>query len=58
MQLPEIDAATVVERMFDPSDPYLYIITLPALIMAAMGARGIAVGYATGATAFVVLFSA
>lgn len=41
-----------VEKIFDTSEPYLYIIVLPALVLFALGFRSQAVIFAVGAAAF------
>lgn len=44
-----------VERIFDTSEPYLYIIVLPALVLFALGFRSQAVIFAIGAAAFLTV---
>lgn len=41
-----------IESLFDVSEPYLYILVLPALVLFALGFRSQAVIFALGAAAF------
>lgn len=41
-----------VESIFDVSEPYLYVVVLPALLMFALGFRSQAVVFSFGAAAF------
>jgi hypothetical protein len=44
-----------VESLFDVSEPYLYILVLPALVMFALGFRSQAIIFALGAAAFLTV---
>ncbi len=41
-----------VESLFDVSEPYLYVVVLPALLLFALGFRSQAVVFSLGAAAF------
>ena len=41
-----------VESIFDVSEPYLYVVVLPALLLFALGFRSQAVVFSLGAAAF------
>ena len=41
-----------IESIFDVSEPYLYVLVLPALIMFALGFRSQAMVFSFGAAAF------
>jgi hypothetical protein len=41
-----------IESIFDVSEPYLYVVVLPALLMFALGFRSQAVVFSFGAAAF------
>ena len=41
-----------VESLFDMSEPYLYMVVLPALVMFALGFRSQALVFSLGAAAF------
>ena len=41
-----------VEALFDTSQPYLYLVVLPALVMFALGFRSQAMVFALGAAVF------
>ncbi len=41
-----------VESLFDVSEPYLYVMVLPALVMFALGFRSQALVFSLGAAAF------
>lgn len=43
-----------VASMFDPGQPYLYVVVLPTLILFALGFRAQAAMYIIGAIAFMV----
>ncbi len=47
-----------VESLFEVSEPYLYVIVLPALVLLALGFRGQAVVFSLGAAAFFILLGA
>jgi len=49
---------TWVESLFDTSEPYLYVVVLPALVLSALGFRSQAVACTFGAAAFFAIFSA
>ena len=46
-----------IESFFDVSQPYLYLIVLPALILFALGFRNQAVVFAIGAIAVMAVLS-
>ncbi len=46
-----------VEALFDTSQPYLYLVVLPALIMFALGFRSQAMVFALGAGVFLGIMS-
>ena len=46
-----------VESIFDVSQPYLYVVVLPALIMFALGFRSQALVFSLGAAAFFTILS-
>lgn len=41
-----------IEKIFDTSHPYLYVLVLPALLLFALGFRTQAIIFALGAAAF------
>jgi len=41
-----------VESLFDVSEPYLYVVVLPPLVLFALGFRRLALMFAFGAVAF------
>ncbi|HSF94840.1 MAG TPA: hypothetical protein VLA52_07420 [Thermohalobaculum sp.] len=43
-----------VQSLFDPSQPYLYVVVLPGLALFALGFRSQALMYLVGAVAFMV----
>ena len=47
-----------VESLFDVSEPYLYLVVLPALVLFALGFRNQAAVFSFGAAAFFTVFSA
>ena len=47
-----------VESLFDVSEPYLYVMVLPALVLFALGFRSQAVVFTLGAAAFFTILSA
>ncbi|MFQ5566056.1 MAG: hypothetical protein ACE5EU_06820 [Paracoccaceae bacterium] len=47
-----------VESLFDVSEPYLYVMVLPALVMFALGFRSQAVVFTLGAAAFFTILGA
>jgi hypothetical protein len=47
-----------VESIFDVSQPYLYVVVLPALVMFALGFRSQALVFSFGAAAFFTIMSA
>lgn len=47
-----------VESIFDVTQPYLYVVVLPALIMFALGFRSQALVFSFGAAAFFTILSA
>ena len=47
-----------VESLFDVSEPYLYVVVLPPLILFALGFRRQALTFSFGAAAFFAIFSA
>jgi hypothetical protein len=44
--------------MFDVSEPYLYVVVLPALVLFALGFRSQAVVFSLGAAAFFTILAA
>ncbi|MEE8453937.1 MAG: hypothetical protein V3R90_04125 [Limibaculum sp.] len=44
-----------VESLFDVSEPYLYMVVLPALVLFALGFRSQALVFSLGAAAFFTL---
>lgn len=46
-----------IEAIFDVSQPYLYVVILPALVMFALGFRSQALVFALGAAAFFTIMS-
>ena len=46
-----------VESIFDVSQPYLYVVVLPALLMFALGFRSQALVFSFGAAAFFTILS-
>jgi hypothetical protein len=44
-----------VESLFDVSEPYLYVVVLPALVLFALGFRSQALVFSLGAAAFFTL---
>ena len=46
-----------VESIFDVSQPYLYVVVLPALLMFALGFRSQALVFSVGAAAFFTILS-
>ncbi len=47
-----------IETLFDVSEPYLYVIVLPPLVMFALGFRSQALVFTFGAAAFFTILSA
>ncbi len=47
-----------VESLFDVSEPYLYVMVLPALVLFALGFRGAALMFTFGASAFFIILVA
>jgi len=47
-----------VESIFDVSQPYLYVVVLPALVMFALGFRSQALVFTFGAAAFFTILGA
>ncbi len=47
-----------VESLFDVSEPYLYVVVLPALVLFALGFRSQALVFSLGAAAFFTILSA
>ena len=47
-----------VESIFDVSQPYLYVVVLPALVMFALGFPSQALVFSFGAAAFFTIMSA
>ncbi len=47
-----------VESLFDMSEPYLYMVVLPALVMFALGFRSQALVFSLGAAAFFTILGA
>lgn len=47
-----------VEKLFDVSEPYLYLVVLPALVMFALGFRRQAIIFTLGAAVFLALVGA
>ena len=47
-----------VESLFDVSEPYLYAMVLPALVLFALGFRSQAVVFSLGAAAFFTILGA
>lgn len=52
MKAPDIVS---IEALFDVSEPYLFVLVLPALILFAIGHRRQAALFALGASAFLAL---
>ena len=46
-----------LESIFDVSEPYLYVLVLPALVLFALGLRSQAVVFSIGAAAFFTILS-
>ena len=46
-----------VESLFDVSEPYLYILVLPALMLFALGFRSQAIVFALGGAAFLTFLT-
>ncbi len=46
-----------IESLFDVSEPYLYVVVLPALVMFALGFRSQALVFSFGAAAFFTILS-
>jgi len=46
-----------VEALFDTSQPYLYLVVLPALTMFALGFRNQAIVFSLGAAVFLTLIN-
>ncbi len=47
-----------VKSLFDVSEPYLYVLVLPALVLFALGFRSQALMYSLGAAAFFTILGA
>ncbi len=47
-----------VESLFDVSEPYLYVLVLPALVLFALGFRSQALVFSLGAAAFFTILGA
>ena len=47
-----------IESLFDVSEPYLYVLVLPSLILFALGFRSQAVVFSLGAAAFFTILGA
>ncbi len=47
-----------IESLFDVSEPYLYLVVLPPLILFALGFRRLALMFSFGAAAFFTILSA
>ena len=47
-----------VESLFDVSEPYLYVLVLPSLLLFALGFRSQALVFSLGAAAFFTLLGA
>ena len=47
-----------VESLFDVSEPYLYAVVLPPLVLFALGFRRLALVFLLGAAAFFTILSA
>ncbi len=47
-----------IESLFDVSEPYLYVVVLPALVMFALGFRSQALVFSIGAAAFFTILGA
>jgi hypothetical protein len=47
-----------IESLFDVSEPYLYVVVLPALVMFALGFRSQALVFSFGAAAFFTILGA
>ena len=54
MNLMNADTAWI-ELIFDTSEPYLYLVVLPALLMFALGFRSQALVFTFGAAAFLTM---
>ena len=44
-----------IESLFDVSEPYLYLVVLPPLILFALGFRRLALMFSFGAAAFFII---
>jgi hypothetical protein len=49
---------TWVETIFDVSEPYLYVLVLPALVLSALGLPRQALLFALGAATFFIIYGA
>ena len=49
---------TWVETIFDVSEPYLYVLVLPTLVLSALGLPRQALLFALGAAAFFTIYGA
>ena len=47
-----------IESLFDVSEPYLYVVVLPPLVLFALGFRRLALVFLLGAVAFFTILSA
>ncbi len=47
-----------VESLFDVSEPYLYVVVLPPLVLFALGLRRLALVFLLGAAAFFTILGA
>jgi hypothetical protein len=47
-----------VESLFDVSEPYLYVVVLPPLVLFALGHRRLALMFLLGAVAFFTILGA
>ena len=55
---PKTPKSLWIESLFDVSEPYLYVLVLPPLVLFALGFRRLAVVFFLGAAAFFTLLGA
>jgi len=55
---PQNSKTAWIESLFDVSEPYLYVVVLPPLMMFALGLRRPAVVFLVGAVGFFTLLNA
>ncbi len=47
-----------IESLFDVSEPYLYVVVLPPLVLFALGFRRLALMFSFGAAAYITILGA